>query len=286
MVNIDLTPQQIEELKKYYESELEQMRKRTDEFQRLLIKLDTKYSFDAKSSVPADKNEIKPLLTKLTSKKTIKIKPRKTKNPNWRHFILTSLNEQNKPLSLKEFFKSYKRQYGIDASTSKTSGMALSQALYRLRVKDNIVKSFRINGKKEKVYGLIDNADKTVLLTDNAKAKKPIKLKPNQKPKTVTARENKPPLVTTYNWPQFIFDTLNKTKRVLSASDFVRHAMVHFNIPKRDFEATRIKVSPALSNLDKNLKKLKTIKKAGQAARFYGLPEWFDYDNKLIVKYK
>ncbi len=287
MVNIDLTPQQIEELKKYYESELEQMRMRTDEFQRLLIKLDTKYSFGSKPATKSDKDEIKTVLTKQTSKKTSKIKPRKTKKPNWRNFILKSLKEQDKPLTSEEIFKSYQKQYDIDLSSSKNSVMALSQALRRLRVNDKIIQSTRIKGKREKLYGLINPADKSIILTKTAKAKKPVQLnKVNQKPKAIINLDKRPPLTSAYHWTKFINDTLKKTKRVLSVKDFVKYAMVYYNIPKQDRNSTRLKLSPRLSRLVNVVKTLKTSKKEGQPGLFYGFSKWFDGDKKLKVEYK
>lgn len=283
MVNIDLTPQQIEELKKYYESELELMRKRTDEFQRLVIKLDTKYSFDSKPSALPDKGKVKPVLTK----KTFEINPSKTKNVNWRNFVLTTLKEKDKSLTSDEIFKSYKKQNGIDLSSSKNSVAALSQALYRLRVKDKVIASSRIKGKREKRYGLIGNADKSVVVPDNAKAKKPVQIKRvNQNPKTKIVSDNKPTLKRTDYWPKFINETLNKTKRVLSAKDLLKHAMVYFNLPKKDYDITRGRLAPALSRLEKITKALKSSTKKGQAGRFYGLPEWFDGDNKLKAEFK
>jgi len=287
MVNIDLTPQQIEELKKYYESELEQMRKRTDEFQRLLIKLDTKHSFDSTSSAPTDKDDIKSVLTKPSSKKTIIVEPDKAKNPNWRQFILTTLKEKNKSLTSAEIFKSYKKQYGADLTSSKNSIAALSQALVRLRTKDNLITGKQIKGKKGKRYGLIDNTDKSVIVAGNAKAKKPVQIKSvNQKPKTKIVSDSKPTVKRTDYWPKFINETLNKTKRVLSAKELLKHAMVYFNLPKKDYDITRGRLAPALSRLEKSTKSLKTCKKNGQTGRFYGLPEWFDGDNKIKPEFK
>lgn len=285
MVNIELTPQQVEELKNFYANELENIQRRADEIKGLLNKLDTKTIVSTKPAIIPDKVVPTPDLTS-QPKKSIKVKPRKTKNPNWRHFILKVLKENDKPLTSGEIIKLYYNQHNLDLPASPNSLMALSQALHRLRVKDNIVKSSKIKGKREKRYGLIDATDKSVVLTENAKAKKPVPLNPNQKPKTIIRQDNKPPLITTYNWPKFVFETLNKTKRVLSAKDFLKHALVYYNVPKKDSALTRSRLSPALSRMEKITKSLKTCKKAGQAGRFYGLPEWFDGDNKLKVDYK
>lgn len=285
MINIELTPQQVEELKNFYASELENIQRRADEIKGLLNKLDTKPVVNTKPAITHDKVVPTPNLTK-QPEKSIKVKSRKTKNPNWRHFVLKTLKEQNKPLTSDEIIKLYYKQHNLDLPASQNSIMALSQALYRLRVKDNIVKSSKIKGKREKRYGLIDANDKSVVLTDIAKEKKPVPLNPNQKPKTIIKRDNKPPLTLTYNWPKFIYETLNKTKRVLSAKEFLGHALVYYNIPKSEMEPTRVKLSPALSRLEKITKSLKTCKKDGQKGRFYGLPEWFGGDNKLKADFK
>ena len=285
MVNIELTPQQVKELKSFYASELENIQRRADEIKGLLNKLDTKPIVNTKPAIIPDKVEPNPKLTR-QPKKSINAKPRKTKNPNWRHFVLKTLKENDKPLTSDAILKLYYKQHNLDLPASQNSIMALSQALYRLRVKDNIIKSSKIKGKREKRYGLIDAADKSVVLTENAKVKKTVPLNPNQKPKTIIKRDNKPPLTLTYNWPKFIYETLNKAKRVLSAKEFLGHAMVYYNIPKSEMESTRVKLSPALSRLEKNSKTLKTCKKDGQTGRFYGLSDWFGGDNKLKADFK
>jgi hypothetical protein len=285
MVNIELTPQQVEELKNFYAIELENIQRRANEIKELLNKLEAKPLNRSKPAIIPDKVEPTPNLTR-QPKKSIKVKPRKTKNPNWRHFVLKTLKENDKPLTSGEIIKLYYKQHNLDLPASQNSLMALSQALYRMRVKDNIVKSSKIKGKREKRYGLIDATDKSVVLTENAKAKKPVPLNPNQKPKTIIRQDNKPPLVTTYNWPKFIFETLNKTKRVLSAKEFLKYALVYYNIPKKETESTRGKLSPALSRMEKIVKSLKTCQKDGQAGRSYGLSEWFDGDNKLKADFK
>lgn len=286
MVNIELTPQQVEELKNFYIIELEKIQKRASEIKALLDKLDSK-PLDINEPVTlGNKVKLKTKVTAHDQKVFIEPKERKTKNPNWINYVVELLKEQNKPLTSKEIIQSYEKQHSIDLSNSKYSVNALRQALHRLRVKNNRITNIKVKGKTEKLYGLIEWVDKSVVeKTAKAKKIKPVE-NANQKPKTIIKQVNKPPLVLTYNWPKFIFETLNKTKRVLTAKDFLKYAMVYYSIPKHEMEKTRGKLSPSLSRLERISKSLKTCKKDGQPGRFYGLPNWFDKNNKLIATYK
>jgi len=280
MVNIELTSQQAEELKNFYVIELEKIQKRADEIKGLLTKLNS-------TTVPIATSTTKQVSEKTHKKITVQNldeinlhKESEAHSPKWGDFIIQVLQEKQKPLTRKAITKLYEKHYNTNITKSKRSGM--EQALARLRVRNKKIQSIQTEGKKERLYGLTEWADKSSLKT------KPEKIVKTKKATSMIAikRDKRLPANTTYNWPQFIIDTLSKTKRVLTAKDFLQRAMVHYTIPKHDIVSTRGKLSPALSNMEKNTKKLKTVMKKGITGRCYGLTEWFDDDGKLIAIYK
>jgi hypothetical protein len=151
---------------------------------------------------------------------------------------------------------------------------SLNQTLFRLRSKQNLITSTRRKGKKGNVYSLVKQPDTTV-----------VKTQPKQVDKTVK-KEKELSATTKGKWPQFILDTLTKQKRILSVNEFVKYAMVHFELPANDKKVTVKRIGPVLSHMVKASKKIKSTRKAGQAGTFYGLTDWFGDKNELITIYK
>ncbi|MFA6922979.1 MAG: hypothetical protein WC223_01880 [Bacteroidales bacterium] len=289
MVNIELTPLQANELKNFYAIELEKIQKRAEEIRGLLKKLDDKH-FSIKTPSASSSNT--PTLIKSITVKPIPQqnntasikKGQKSKNPNWGNYVLQVMQEQNKPLTKEQILKLYQKHFNISFSNPATATNSLSQALQRLRVKRNLIQSIKPKGQKRKLFSLVNIKDKAPTKT-NTNTEKIVKTKKIE-PKTTIERNRKYPSNTTYNWPKFIVETLNKTKRVLSVKDFLRHATVSLNIPKEGISSARNSLSPMLSTLVSKSKKLKALKKEGQTGRSYGLRNWFDDEGKLIAIYK
>lgn len=287
MVNNDLTLHLVDELKSYYAAELKNIQRRTDEIRRILKKLETMTLIRSKPATSLNRAKLKYKVTDHQQKEFGEPETRKTKNLNWSNYSIKILEEQNKPMTILQIIKSYEKQYNIKLSNSKRHFGSLAKALHRLRVDNNRINSIKVKGKKERLYGLVEWTDKSASVFKTAKAKKIIPIrKVYHKPETIIKGDNKPLLTLTNKWTKFIFETLNKTKRVLSAKDFLKYAMVFFNLPKHEMESTRVKLTPELSRLEIITKSLKTSKKDGQTGKFYGLPDWFDDNNKLIVDYK
>jgi hypothetical protein len=196
MINIELTPLQVAELKSFYIIELEKLEKRTGEIKGLLSKLD---------------------------KLPVAAKTRKTRIPG---------NKAKKEVP------------------DPTPTINLSRKVRRTLVKP-----------EKKI-----------------KAKK-------IEPKPVKLTEKKTDSRIKYNWPKFVVDTLNKTRRVLSAKEFIQHAVVAFNLSKQEVNIAKNSISPTLSVLTSKAKTLMTVKKEGQIAKSFGLTNWFE-DGKLLAVYK
>ena len=272
MVNIELTPQQAEELKNFYISELDKLLKRSDVIKEIINKLDTEH---AHIRLPETMQ-----LKEQTPKEITSLDETETKNPKWIKFVVQILQEQQKPLSSKAIIKLYQKRYKISNAELKTSKYNLAQALYILRVKTKEVQSIKTVGKKEKLYGLIDWTDKSLPGTKiNTKTQQSI-------PDTAIELDTTASSNFSVKWPPFIKEILTKQNRVLSANEILLYAMKHFEIPADKKRTTRGSLSPTLSYLKKNGRLINSMQKVGVRGVSYGLLEWFDEDGKLIVDYK
>jgi len=261
MVNIELSAQQADELKNFYVSELEKILKRADVIRELLSKLDIEHTHIRLPETTQVKEQAPKEIT--TPAET------ETKIPKWSDFIIQTFQEGQRPLSIKELLKLYEKQYKI----SKNSVPNMRQALFVMRTKTMQIQSINTPGKKGKLYGLIEWADKSELNTKM------------DKPETVIELDKKTTSKPIYNWPKFIRETLNKQKRVLSLIEFAKYARKQFDLPADKITSIRGSISPAISNLVRN-KMIKSVNKKGFRGKSFGLAEWFDYDGNLVVIYK
>jgi len=279
MFKIELTPQQVNELKEIYTHELEKLQKREVEIREFLGKL-----------------EAKPPV--ISTPEETPLKESIIKNPTWSNFIIQVLKDQQKPLSVKTITKLYKQQYEIKEALSKKALSSLTQSLFWLRTRKNQIQSIKTPGKKERMYSLVEwpATTKPEVKSEiqpepkpKRKYEKKTKPKPEKKPRGIKSTVKLIKEQTddsSYKWTQFIVDTLNKTKRVLTAKEFIRYATTTFNIPKHEIASVRNSLSPTLSNLARKQKSLKTVIKKGQRGKSYGLANWFNDEGELIADFK
>lgn len=262
MVQIDLTPKQVEELKNHYILELEKLQQRTSEVMGLLSRL-------VHGQVP-------PLPDTTENKKEIKKKETSipTGKVNWTDFILQLLKDKDKPLTVDQILKEYKKQNKVTLSDPKNTLASINQTLFRLRSKQNLITSSRRKGKKGNVYSLVKQPDTAV-----------VKAQPKVSDKKVK-KEKELPSSPKSTWSQFVLDILAKQKRILSVNEFVKYAMVQFDLPATDKKVTGKRIGPVLSYMATKSKKIKSTRKAGQKGTFYGLTDWFTDKNELITIYK
>lgn len=271
MVNIELSQQQAEELKNFYISELDKLNKRSEVIRELLGKLDTEHAF-IKLPGTAQVKEITP--EKITPEEG-----KVFKNLKWPDFIINALHEKQKPLTRVAFTELYEKRYNVKIADTGSERYALEQTLYKLRVKDKLIESIRRKGVKGKLYGLTEWTDKPVLKNKNGEETNNISKVTEAGSDSLTGYKH------TYNWPQFVKETLIKQKRILTLNELIEYAMNQFNIPEDKMVKTRGNLSPTVSNLRKK-KILMPAKKPGFRGTAYGMAEWFDNEGNLIVDYK
>lgn len=282
MVNIKLAPKQVIELKKFYVGELKILLERVDEVKDILNKLENNPSVDVSENIINNDSKGTVLSTAkkdITQGKDLRF--RKTKNPNWRLFVTKILKELQKPLTVSEIMRLYEKKNNEKVIGNKKYLNSLSQALFRLRVVNKRIISKRVKNQKEKVYLLLGQTQGSegIPQTRKQRQKKTILKTSISKSDKGTSRDN-------YDWAKFIFETLTKTKRVLTEKEFFRYALVYFNIPKKDSVTIKGKLKIALSDLVKKGKHLKRTTKEGHSITFYALPEWVNNNHELKTEFK
>lgn len=223
-----------------------------------------------KSSLPAE--QIKAI--NKTEEKT-KRRGRPSNNPLWGEFIIQLLKEKGKPQLREQIIHAYQKQFNVEVSGSKSAMSALNQALQHLRVRKKQITSIGREGKKGKLFALINSAD---ISAENVKAR--------QKKHSIISPKETPSTETNYNWSQFILDTLAKTKKILSIKDFYNYAMAERMIPASEKKSIYGKLSPLLTQMVRRKDTIRTVKKDGLNTKLYGLNEWFGSNQELITIYQ
>jgi hypothetical protein len=289
MANIELTSQQIEELKSFYTAELERIQARTAEIKGLLEQLKEKGE-----RVPAAaRKQVREKAPKKIARKEHKEgagqKEAEGKGPRWTSFILDTLQEIQKPLSRKEIARLYDQQHHTRIASSKNAMAAIAQALFWLRVKNKKIQSLGAQGKREKLYGLTEwpaEVYETALASMPVKKIKEKKARKPRKPRAAAKPKVKVALHPAIDWLNFIKETLIKTRRVMTANEILRYAVSNFQIPDFQVKPTRSNLLSTLSKLGKNPENFKTVQKENVRGKSYGLPEWFNEDGQLIPEFK
>jgi len=293
MVNIELTPFQAEELKHYYTRELEKinneillMKQRADEISTFISKLQANTA--GKTTTP-----LKPVVKVVAPKKLKSIKSNtkiKKDKLDWTSFAFQVIQSFNRPVTTKEIFSEYEMMHGATFEKPEVALQSLRKALYRLNINYKKIDKLPIEGTNEVAYAMPGNSKKIAAETPavNMTEKLDSADEASSPAKAVQAKKEKPAKKESkqFKWSEFVFETLKKNKRVMSAREFIKFASVHFDATKENQDMVKRNLPPILSRLERITKTLKTTKKRGSVGRFYGLPEWFSEDGKLIVLYK
>jgi hypothetical protein len=306
MVQLNLTPKQVEELKNHYILELQRLQTRTAEIMSILGKL----AQGDVTSLPAP-SEITEIAAPATVQdSSAKRRGRPSNKPNITDFIIETLTENKKPMTTDQLIRAYKKKYQIDLVTMPGGMAAINQVLFRLRAKLHKIVSKSRKGKRGKVYALATEAVKSTANKKPTKAAKPkaadvkaakpktpkIKAAPKTK-KTKTAKakqanaKKKTPqpsvkITSGRDWPLFITETLHKQKRVLTLKELLGYAMVQFSIPAQEKKATLNEITAVLSAMLKAKDQIMSYKKEGSTLRHHALKEWFTDNKELITTYK
>ena len=361
MTTITFADHELDELKNFYQLELDKTAKRLEDLKGIIQKLSGQPQTQESPLIEPKKESIIPVTRKAKSNKT------KSSTISWRTFIPRLLKKENRYLNIPDIAKSAIEKFHL-TDRDKTLH-TLTTTLARM-AKMGVLKSEKKERQRMKYYGLTSWKAETHVVpavkeTTTNEAEIALPAKPSQghaksitKTKTpvipwrkfipqiieekgsLTIQEfaneamkkfnysNRDQLLRTLSptlvrmtklgkltfdkkpgqrshsyglpsipadinktngssdWPNFIFETLNKSKRVLSLKEFLRSATVTRNISKYETASAKRSLSSTLRNLAGKAKTLKTIQKEGQNGRSYGLANWFDDEGKLIVIYK
>lgn len=279
MINLEFTPQQIEELKNYYNSELEKIKNRAEEINGIIAKLN-------KQTKPETVKTDIQQNTAPTRKSNLIINTVKTKNRSWVRIILTILKQNGTPLDKEKIYEYAAQIRGIKLSNGNKR--SIEQTIHILRTQGKI-ESIKQEGKKEKLYRIatIINNPKIQKQQLKEKPKKNKTKKPANKTeikKTIIKQKNTPPRNYTYNWPVFITNLLEKNQKVMRVKEIVEKAKEQFKVSEIAKAKFRGSISSAISDLAKKTKTLKISSTNESGIRFYALSSWFE-NGQLKTKY-
>jgi len=281
MINLEFTQQQVDELKIYYNTELDKILKRANEIKEIIAK------FDGKQETTMTPVVIEKKTTLISKEKNENIKSQKVEvdKQSRSSMILDILLRKNKPMTIREIVKGLNPQLNISPKELKKSYNHVEQNLFKLRKVENKVRSIKKDGAREKLYGLIEwnnKPSKQNKPLQEEKQKNDIKTTARLSKKTTPLRiQNKELPVITYNeWANIVTGLLNKEQKLLQAKDFLPAAIKYYNVSDNRKKEIRNRLSPILTRLIRD-DKTKTIKKDKINGRLYGLPEWFDKNGEL-----
>src|SRR3989339_537585 len=143
MINLEFTQQQVDELKIYYNTELDKILKRANEIKEIIAKFDGKQE-TTMTPVVIEKNE------------NIKSQKVEVDKQSRSSMILDILLRKNKPMTIREIVKGLNPQLNISPKELKKSYNHVEQNLFKLRKVENKVRSIKKDGAREKLYGLIE----------------------------------------------------------------------------------------------------------------------------------
>ncbi|MCB0807215.1 MAG: hypothetical protein KDC05_15565 [Bacteroidales bacterium] len=273
MIKVELTSEQVRELRNAYMDELDKLQKRSEEVLALLRAIgqgtDVNDPQTKPQKVESPSKETQQEVS--TEKQAVATKPVPAeKRPGWSDYILKKLSESKKPLTKVDIYKAYQKEFNYSFPDPAAAKNTLGQTLHYLRNVKKMIDSEPREGKRGHTYTLVDNTDLPV--------KKKIKA---PKPEKELSKEN--PLVKEENekWSRFPVDALTEAGRPLMRDDFVRMAFPHFNILPKHRISTRGKVSKALRKATKDEGSVVKVKIPDHVGTFYALSEWVDANNNL-----
>jgi len=181
------------------------------------------------------------------------------KLPKLNAFIIQLLKEKNKPLTLGEMLKERLKQYNIIPRNSTDIKFSIKQALYQLERKKLISKTWKIDRGENLFFLYIKEYDPTEIVDSTD---------------------------TIVNFEQFIIDTLQKHKRIFSLEDFVKYALVHYQISSSEKKFLAKEIYSIILQMIKDKNNLRRVINCGSRESYYGLKEWFNSKGELMTLYK
>ena len=287
MTTITFADHELDELKNFYQLELDKTAKRLEDLKGIIQKLSGQSQTQESPLIEPKKESIIPVTRKAKSKKT------KSSTISWRTFIPRLLKKENRFLNIPDIAKTAMEKFNL-TDRDKTLH-TLTTTLARM-AKMGVLKSEQKEGQRMKYYGLTSMTAETQVVpadkettTNGSEIALPAK---SAQPHAKSITKTKTPVIS---WRKFIPQIIEE-KGSLTIQEFANEAMKKFNYSNRD-QLLRT-LSPTLVRMTK-LGKLTFDKKPGQRSNSYGLPsipanikktngaaDWHNFIQETLTKEK
>jgi hypothetical protein len=154
-MKLDLKSSELEEMRRFYEEEMDKTVVRLRHLQSVLgqlggpARININFGGDIPSAPGIEGVRVPVPVSEDTSTKRKRRKKRGRKSI-WGEFILTTLKRHNRPMKYSEIIQSAKMQYNLPESRMKQLKAAINQSAFRLRTVHNKIDTVGEDGKKEK----------------------------------------------------------------------------------------------------------------------------------------
>lgn len=256
MKTITFADHELDELKKFYQNELEKTVKRVEDLQGIIQKF---------SGQTPQTPVVEPAIESRTPvNRQTKTKRAKIKTISWRKFIPKLLKREERPLNIHDIANATMEKFQLTDREKITH--SLSTTLARM-TRMGILKPEKKEGEKINYYGLTSRPAETHVVAakkENSSNGVPV----TSSIKSRHAARNGKSKKQVVPWKKFIPQQI-KEKGSLTIYDFADSAMKEFNYSDR--EKLMRTLSPTLSRMLK-IGKLTFDRKPGQKTHLYGLP--------------
>ncbi|MCX7768152.1 MAG: DUF4777 domain-containing protein [Flavobacteriales bacterium] len=161
MKSLFFTDYELQELKNFYEHQIQKMRERMEHIQSILEKVSSEAFAAAEAlleSAPKKRGR-KPASSKSVGKTSGALSAEQIlekaglRATKWNKFIINTLQNLNRPLTIQELAELAAKEFKFPLSELEKVRLTINQALIRIR-KTNVVKQYKIKGLKNKYFGL------------------------------------------------------------------------------------------------------------------------------------
>ncbi len=158
MSDLSLSKEEKADMTQFYEEELDKTVKRLEHIKNMLEKLEPgAISVDIKvKGVPATLSKTRATTKKTAGAASKKSKRKKKPGPKaiWGNYILKRLRQLDRPVTYSELIQDALLFFKLPVAKKNIVRQAVMNSAFRLRNKQNKVKTFRKEGTKEKYIGL------------------------------------------------------------------------------------------------------------------------------------
>ena len=281
METIKLPKADLEEMRQFYEAELNNTLKRLQHIKNILDNIGGKGQSVQIQIDLTNKETHRPVTTE---KKPVQTRTRKKKRgPKslWENLIIKRLKHFGKPMTYTGLTNEIMAFGKIPEEKRGSTKQSIVNVVSRLRRQNVKLNTFSA-GTREKYVALKQWFD------TNGEIKEQYRLQPMEKQ---TPKPEKQALQKTGKskdspaWTKFVMELLKTENKPLPVKTITLKAMDKFGIDKKMYGKTRIAIAACLTQLDKKNNKVNRHVPEGARSGHYGLSDWFEPSGELKKKY-